>query len=80
MNRFRSSRVSRVTHGRSPLLIVSVVSVLVLVAGLVYGLTNAFAASSSPTPANGKQVVLRLGWTQEPDNLNVFIGYQNTTS
>jgi peptide/nickel transport system substrate-binding protein len=79
MNRFRSSRVSRVTHGRSPLLIVSVVSVLVLVAGLVYGLTNAFAASSSPTPANGKQVVLRLGWTQEPDNLNVFIGYQNTT-
>ena len=49
--------------------------VAVLSCGLVWGLAGALAASSSPSPA--AKVVLRLGWTTEPDSLNPFIGYTN---
>jgi peptide/nickel transport system substrate-binding protein len=52
--------------------------VVLLAAGLVWGLAGALAASSSPSPAPGK-VVLKIGWTSEPDNLNPFIGWANTT-
>ena len=52
--------------------------VVLLAAGLVWGLAGALAASSSPSPASGK-VVLKIGWTSEPDNLNPFIGWANTT-
>jgi peptide/nickel transport system substrate-binding protein len=45
-----------------------------LAAGLVWGLTAAMAASPSPSPSSGK-VILRIGWTREPDNLNPFVGY-----
>jgi peptide/nickel transport system substrate-binding protein len=48
------------------------VVVAVLVASLAWGLTAAFAASGSPSPSG--KVVLRIGWTSEPDNLNPFIG------
>ena len=50
----------------------------VLVLGLAGGLANSFASSSSPSPAPGK-VVLRIGWTTEPDNLNPFIGFANVS-
>ena len=49
-----------------------------LSAGLVWGLATAFASSSSPAPGAGN-VTLRIGWTEEPDNLNPLIGYQNET-
>jgi peptide/nickel transport system substrate-binding protein len=49
-----------------------------LTAGLVWGLATAFAASPSPAPSS-PAVTLRIGWTEEPDNLNPFIGYQNET-
>jgi peptide/nickel transport system substrate-binding protein len=52
--------------------------VALLAAGLVWGLVGAFAASSSPSPSSN-QVVLKIGWTSEPDNLNPFIGWANTT-
>ena len=51
---------------------------VLLAAGLVWGLADALAASSSPSPAAGK-VVLKLGWTAEPDNLNPFVGWATTT-
>jgi peptide/nickel transport system substrate-binding protein len=39
------------------------------------------AATGSPSPAAASpaagKVVLRIGWTTEPDNLNPFIGWQN---
>ena len=54
-------------------LVILVVAVL-LIAGLAWGIAGAFADSSSPSPAAGK-VVLKLGWTNNPDNLNPFIGY-----
>jgi peptide/nickel transport system substrate-binding protein len=57
---------------------VVLVVVAVLSAGLVWGLATAFAASSSPAPGAG-HVTLKIGWTEEPDNLNPFIGYQNET-
>ena len=69
MRRVRSSRLG---HGWWPFLILA----LVLVGGIFWGLASALAASpaASPSSSAGK-VVLRLGWTVEPDNLNVFIGY-----
>jgi peptide/nickel transport system substrate-binding protein len=54
-----------------------VLAMVCLAAGLVWGLASAFAASPSPSPGNGK-VVLRLGWTREPDNLNPFVGYSSS--
>src|SRR5664280_741051 len=51
---------------------------VLLAAALVWGAATAAAASpsSSPSPAG---VVLKVGWTSEPDNLNPFIGWANTT-
>ncbi len=48
--------------------------------GIIWGLAGALAASPAASPASSSgKVVLKLGWTQEPDNLNVFIGYQDTS-
>jgi peptide/nickel transport system substrate-binding protein len=52
--------------------------VALLTGGLVWGLATAFASSGSPSPSSAS-VTLRIGWTEEPDNLNPFIGYQNET-
>ena len=55
---------------------------VLLVAGVsLFLATSAFGASSSPAPSSSSagQVVLKLGWTEEPDNLNVFIGYADTS-
>ena len=65
--------MKRNSHTRRLLLLVAVL----LAAGLVWGLAEALAASSSLAPASG-QVVLKIGWTSEPDNLNPFIGWANT--
>jgi peptide/nickel transport system substrate-binding protein len=51
---------------------------LALVAGLSNGLRDAVAEdSASPTPAG--KVTLRVGWVNEPDNLNPFIGYSTSS-
>ena len=72
MRRVRSSGLS---HAWWPLLILT----LVLVGGITWGLAGALAASPAASPSSSAgQVVLKLGWTQEPDNLNVFIGYEGT--
>ena len=52
---------------------------LLLGAGLAFGLAAALAQSGSPSPAassspTSAKVILRVGWTHEPDNLNPFIG------
>jgi peptide/nickel transport system substrate-binding protein len=54
------------------------VAVVLLTAGLVWGLTGALADSGSPSPGTGK-VTLRVGWTNDPDNLNPFIGYESSS-
>jgi peptide/nickel transport system substrate-binding protein len=72
MRRVRSSRKG---HGWSPFLIL----VLVLVGGIIWGLASALAASPAASPSPSGKVILKLGWTEEPDNLNCFIGYQDTS-
>ncbi|MGO8684765.1 MAG: ABC transporter substrate-binding protein, partial [Thermoleophilia bacterium] len=71
MHGVRSARFSR---GWLAILVVLAVAAV----GLVWGFTSAFAASPSPSSTAG-QVVLKLGWTEEPDNLNPFIGYADTS-
>jgi peptide/nickel transport system substrate-binding protein len=68
------SLVKTLSKGR----LAAVVAVAVLAAGLVWGIAAAVASSDSPSPGAGK-IVLRLGWTADPDNLNPFIGYESST-
>ena len=51
---------------------------LLLLALLAAGVGVARAAASSPSPSPGAKVTLHIGWVQEPDNLNPFIGIQGT--
>jgi len=71
MNRARST----VSTPRPALLVV----VLVLLGGLVWGVASALAASPSAAGSPSGNVTLNLGWVEEPDNLNVFIGYADTS-
>ena len=59
--------------GHSGWLLLSV-ALLLVVGIIIWGLASALAASPRPSPSSGK-VILRLGWTAGPDNLNPFIGY-----
>ena len=45
-----------------------------LCAGLACGVASALATSGSPSPSTGR-TILRLGWTVDPDSLNPFIGF-----
>ena len=64
------------TRSRGRLLVA--VSVALLAVGLLWGIASAMASSDSPSPAAGK-TILRLGWTNDPDNLNPFIGYESSS-
>jgi len=59
-------------RGRSRRRLLGVGVAALLTAGLVWGLAGALATSSSPAPAG--KVVLKLGMTNIPDNLNPFVG------
>ncbi len=52
---------------------------VLLVAGLVWGITGALAESGSPSPASGGKVVLKVGLMNKPDSLNPFVGYENSS-
>ena len=55
------------------------IAVLVVAGALIVGLATALGASTSPAPGHGKQIILQVGWYQNLDNLNPFIGYQNVS-
>jgi peptide/nickel transport system substrate-binding protein len=67
-------RKRRMGHRRA--LVIAVVALLA--AGLLWGLGAALAAGESASPVAGK-TVLRLGWTNDPDNLNPFIGWESSS-
>jgi peptide/nickel transport system substrate-binding protein len=67
--------VKRTRHG-GRLLVTLVVGLLAI--GLLWGIAGAMASSESPA-ADGGKTILRLGWTNDPDNLNPFIGYESSS-
>ena len=70
------SVVRRASRGR--LLALAIVGLLA--AGLLWGIGSAVAADESASPAaGGRKAILRLGWTNDPDNLNPFIGYESSS-
>ncbi len=69
-----SHRFSR-TIRRSPLLPAAVLLAVALLAGLALA---GPAAAQSPSPAAG-QTTLKVGWDIEPDNLNPFVGIQQSS-
>lgn len=57
--------------------LLAAVVVAVLAVGLIWGIAGALAASESASPpAAGGKTVLRLGWTNDPDTLNPFTGFE----
>ena len=54
------------------------VAVCALGVGLLWHAASTSATTTSPDPA-GARVVLRIGWPREPDNLNPFIGWENSS-
>jgi peptide/nickel transport system substrate-binding protein len=64
------------TRSRGRLLVAA--SIALLAMGLMWGIASAMASSDSPSPTAGK-TTLRLGWTNDPDNLNPFIGYESSS-
>ena len=67
------------SHGKIPCLVVAIACVL---AALLWPATGAAVTdpSASPNPsASAGKVVLRVGWPREPDNLNPFIGWENSS-
>ena len=49
----------------------------VLLAALFWSLGSALAERSSPSPTSARKVVLQVGWYENLDSLNPFIGQQN---
>ena len=50
----------------------------VLAAGVTWGVVGALAAASPTPSASSGALILHVGWTTEPDNLNPFIGYESS--
>jgi peptide/nickel transport system substrate-binding protein len=67
-------RIGRSHLGRR----VAVAAALLLATALLGGMSAALAADDSPSPA-ADTVVLKLGWLNQPDNLNPFVGYEGSS-
>ncbi|MBM3146707.1 MAG: ABC transporter substrate-binding protein, partial [Actinobacteria bacterium] len=54
---------------------------LALVVGLLGALSvsTVVLADDDASPAAGEKIILRAGWTNDPDNLNPFIGYESSS-
>ena len=69
--------MAELVRGSSRRLVI-VAGVILLMVGVVWGLASAFAESSPPA-ASGEKLIMRVGWTNDPDNLNPFIGYESSS-
>jgi hypothetical protein len=56
----------------------ALVAVVCLAVGVVCALTTALAASPATTPS--ATTVLRVGWTDDPETLNPFVGQTGTAN
>ena len=64
---------------RSRRLLLPAVALAVLAVALAFGGATALAVSTSTPAPSSTNLTLRIGWTTEPDNLNPFIGWFNST-
>ena len=69
---------TRAVRRRAAARLVVAATLFVLVAGLGWGLGGALAAEPSASPG-ADTVTLRVGWTNDPDNLNPFIGAETSS-
>ncbi len=69
--RASSTGTGRASWGRLAAVLAAALAAVV-VAGLAGGLVRALAVTAPPSPAG--TTVLKVGWVNEPDNLNPFIG------
>jgi peptide/nickel transport system substrate-binding protein len=69
----------RIRRRRGKALITSIVVIVALATagGLAAVLATGTAGAESPSPS-GDKIVLKTGWTNDPDNLNPFIGVEGT--
>jgi peptide/nickel transport system substrate-binding protein len=65
-------------HARRTRRLLLIVTCALLLAGLVWGIGGALAADPSASPDSGK-VTLKLGWLNQPDSLNPFVGYEGSS-
>jgi peptide/nickel transport system substrate-binding protein len=63
---------------RFPSRLLVLATVAALAAGLVWGAAGAFASGASPSPGGGT-ATLKVGWTTDPDNLNPFVGIEQSS-
>jgi peptide/nickel transport system substrate-binding protein len=64
------------TRKRTTVMMLSIA--LLLIAGVLWGLTASLADSASPAADSGGKITLKLGITNDPDSLNPFVGYENS--
>ena len=57
----------------------AVLTALLVVAGFAAGLSRALADTTSPSPGTEK-IVIRFGWTTDPDQINPFTGYESSAT
>ncbi len=62
------------SHRRTPF-VIALLLLAALAVSLVAGLTSAAAEETASPAAGDERIIYRCGWTDEPDNLNPFIGY-----
>ena len=73
-----TSRAARRVPAGRPVRLAALVCVVCLLAGLIWALASALAAS--PLATNASPTVLRVGWTDDPETLNPFVGQTGTAS
>jgi peptide/nickel transport system substrate-binding protein len=73
-----AERITMASRARSSSRWLVLFVVLALAAGLVWGLAGALASDTSSSPAADK-VTLNVGWTTDPDNLNPFVGIEQSS-
>ena len=65
-------------RSRAAVRLVVATTLCLLAAGLVWGLGSALAVEPSVSPG-ANTVTLHVGWTNDPDNLNPFIGAETSS-